>query len=79
MHLYIRASKHSNGGVLFRCDLKGTQGRHYEIQIHDVEGAVYPTDEGGVKPTASSLSHLGPAGGAVFTAIRCKWRIPRLR
>ncbi len=43
LHLYIRASKHSNGGVLFRSDLNGTRGRHYEIQIHDVEGAVYPT------------------------------------
>lgn len=43
LHLYIRASKHSNGGVLFRSDLQAIQGRHYEIQVHDVEGAVYPT------------------------------------
>jgi hypothetical protein len=37
---YIRASKHSNGGVLFR---GGAPGEAYEIQLHDVEGAVYPT------------------------------------
>jgi len=39
---YIRASKHSNGGIIFRgaADVKGD---HYEIQLHDVEGAVYPT------------------------------------
>lgn len=39
---YIRHSKHSNGGILFRC---GPEPRdpHYEIQLHDVEGAVYPT------------------------------------
>ena len=43
LHLYIRASKHSNGGVLFRADPHAIAKRHYEIQIHDVEGAVYPT------------------------------------
>src|SRR5262245_18020685 len=42
LQLYIRASQFSNGGVLFRADA-GSQGRHYEIQLHDVEGAVYPT------------------------------------
>jgi hypothetical protein len=41
---YIRASKHSNGGVIFRSLVeKDKPGEHYEIQLHDVEGAVYPT------------------------------------
>lgn len=39
---YMRASKHSNGGVMFR-DSTGTPSERYEIQVHDVEGAVYPT------------------------------------
>ena len=44
LHLYIRASKHSNGGVLFRSSGGDSlRDRHYEIQLHDVEGAVYPT------------------------------------
>ena len=42
LQMYVRASKHSNGGVLFRAK-GGTPNPHYEIQIHDVEGAVYPT------------------------------------
>ncbi len=42
LHAYIRASEHSNGGVLFRCDADRNK-RHYEIQLHDVEDAVYPT------------------------------------
>ncbi len=42
LQLYVRASLHSNGGVLFRCDAD-REKRHYEIQIHDVEDAVYPT------------------------------------
>jgi hypothetical protein len=40
LHLYIRASRHSNGGILFRA---AGERQHYEIQLHDVEGAVYPT------------------------------------
>ncbi|MBI3473992.1 MAG: DUF1080 domain-containing protein [Candidatus Solibacter usitatus] len=43
LHLYIRASRYSNGGVLFRAEGAGNRGTHYEIQLHDVEGAVYPT------------------------------------
>lgn len=39
---YIRASKHSNGGIIFRGS-PGGNSPHYEIQVHDVEGAVYPT------------------------------------
>ncbi len=40
-HTYIRASRFSNGGIIFRSDAK--VDRHYEIQVHDVEDAVYPT------------------------------------
>jgi hypothetical protein len=43
LHLYLRASKHSNGGVLFRAAGAGPNSEHYEIQVHDVENAVYPT------------------------------------
>ena len=43
LEMYIRASKHSNGGVLFRALGAGGTNAHYEIQLHDVEGAVYPT------------------------------------
>jgi hypothetical protein len=28
---------------MFRTEGKGSNGRHYEIQLHDVEGAHYPT------------------------------------
>jgi hypothetical protein len=42
LECYIRASKHSNGGVMFRGGATGSESR-YEIQVHDVEGAVYPT------------------------------------
>ncbi|MDX2267772.1 MAG: DUF1080 domain-containing protein [Bryobacter sp.] len=42
LQTYIRASQHSNGGVLFRGG-KTNESFRYEIQIHDVEGAVYPT------------------------------------
>jgi len=43
LHLYVRHSKHHNGGILFRTAGQGLRGRHYEIQLHDVEGAHYPT------------------------------------
>jgi hypothetical protein len=43
LHLYIRASQFHNGGILFRTSGEGLRGRHHEIQIHDVEGAHYPT------------------------------------
>ena len=39
---YIRGSYHHNGGVMFRGPAGPSSGR-YEIQLHDVEGAVYPT------------------------------------
>jgi hypothetical protein len=40
LQMYVRGSHHHNGGVLFRGG--GTQTR-YEIQLHDVEEAHYPT------------------------------------
>ena len=43
LQLYVRHALHHNGGVLFRSDAKGPKGVHYEIQLHDVEGAHYPT------------------------------------
>jgi len=42
-HAYIRGQKHHNGGVLFRTGGQGLTGRRYEIQLHDVEEAHYPT------------------------------------
>lgn len=43
LQMYIRASKHSNGGIIFRMAGPAASDPHYEIQLHDVEGAVYPT------------------------------------
>jgi hypothetical protein len=44
LQMYIRHMKHHNSGVLFRTTGKGLKSeRHYEIQLHDVEGAHYPT------------------------------------
>ena len=43
LQLYVRHSKHHNSGVLFRTAGQGLKGQHYEIQLHDVEGAHYPT------------------------------------
>jgi hypothetical protein len=43
LQTYIRNSKHHNSGILFRTDGHGSNARHYEIQLHDVEGAHYPT------------------------------------
>ena len=43
LQAYIRHAWHHNGGVLFRTEGKASRGRHYEIQLHDVEGAHYPT------------------------------------
>jgi hypothetical protein len=36
--MYVRHVRHHNGGVMF-----GGPARRYEIQLHDVEGAHYPT------------------------------------
>jgi len=43
LQMYVRHFRHHNGGVLFRTAGQGSRGRHYEIQLHDVEGAHYPT------------------------------------
>jgi hypothetical protein len=43
VQMYVRHAWHHNGGVLFRTAGQGSRGRHYEIQLHDVEGAHYPT------------------------------------
>ena len=41
LQMYVRHVRHHNGGVVFR---SGSPGRRpYEIQLHDVEGAHYPT------------------------------------
>jgi hypothetical protein len=43
LQMYVRHAWHHNGGVLFRTAGQASRGRHYEIQLHDVEGAHYPT------------------------------------
>jgi hypothetical protein len=43
LQMYVRHAWHHNGGVLFRTAGQGSKGKHFEIQLHDVEGAHYPT------------------------------------
>lgn len=44
LQLYVRGPRHHNGGILFRSAGQGLAGpRHYEIQLHNVEDAHYPT------------------------------------
>ncbi|HEX8986144.1 MAG TPA: DUF1080 domain-containing protein [Bryobacteraceae bacterium] len=43
MHLYVRGSRGHNGGVMFRRVGEGDKRKNYEIQIHDIEEAHYPT------------------------------------
>ena len=44
LSLYVRGPKEHNGGILVRSEGKGLSGsRYYEIQIHNVEEAHYPT------------------------------------
>lgn len=43
LRTYIRHAKDHNGGVLFRSVGTGNKGTHYEIQLHDVEDAHFPT------------------------------------
>jgi len=44
LRTYIRGSKEHNGGVMFRTSGEGNKGaRHYEIQLHNVEDAHFPT------------------------------------
>jgi hypothetical protein len=41
---YIRAARQHNGGILFRSSGRGLAGeQHYEIQLHNVPEAHYPT------------------------------------
>lgn len=44
LELYVRGPREHNGGILVRSEGKGLAGeRHYEIQIHNVAEAHYPT------------------------------------
>jgi hypothetical protein len=44
LQLYIRGARHHNGGVLFRSAGKGLKDpRRYEVQLHDVPEAHFPT------------------------------------
>ncbi len=41
--MYVRGEREHNSGVLFRTEGKGLSGKNYEIQLHNVEDAHYPT------------------------------------
>ena len=43
MRLYARGRREHNSGVLFRTSGDEKRTRHYEIQLHDVEDAHFPT------------------------------------
>ncbi len=43
LHMYIRGCRQHNGGVQFRCVGEGNERKLYEIQLHDVEEAHFPT------------------------------------
>jgi hypothetical protein len=43
LQLYIRADQFHNSGVLFRSAGQGLKGNRYEIQLHNVPEAHYPT------------------------------------
>jgi hypothetical protein len=43
LQMYVRHVLHHNSGVMFRAKAVGPDKRNYEIQLHDVEGAHYPT------------------------------------
>ena len=43
LQMFVRHAKHHNGGVLFRAADAAAKVRPYEIQLHDVEGAHFPT------------------------------------
>src|SRR5579872_5522804 len=43
LRMYVRGSKDHNSGVLSRTSGQGLSGRHYEIQLHNVEEAHFPT------------------------------------
>jgi hypothetical protein len=43
LQLFVRHEKHHNSGIMFRGAGTGRGSRRYEVQLHDVEGAHYPT------------------------------------
>ena len=43
LRAYIRGPRDHNGGVMFRTSGHGNKQRHYEIQLHNVEDAHFPT------------------------------------
>jgi hypothetical protein len=43
LQLYIRGARAHNGGVLFRSEGKGLKGKRFEIQLHNVPDAHFPT------------------------------------
>lgn len=43
LQMYVRHARHHNGGVIFGGPGGGAPGPRYEVQLHDVEGAHYPT------------------------------------
>ncbi len=43
LEMYVRHARHHNGGVVFGGPGGNAPGRRYEVQLHDVEGAHYPT------------------------------------
>ncbi len=43
LNTYVRSSRWHNGGVLFRGVGEGRTRQRYEIQLHNVEGAHFPT------------------------------------
>lgn len=43
LQLYIRGAREHNGGVLFRSEGKGLKGKRFEIQLHNVADAHFPT------------------------------------
>ena len=43
LHMYVRGCRAHNGGVQFRCVGEGAKRKLYEIQLHDVEEAHFPT------------------------------------
>lgn len=43
LQLFVRHARHHNGGIIFRGAIPSKKIRPYEIQLHDVEGAHYPT------------------------------------
>lgn len=43
LELFVRHARHHNSGIVIRRTSRGGRRRGYEIQLHDVEGAHYPT------------------------------------